>query len=249
MSRSMPLRPSRSHPSSSSSPAIDQDGGAGDRRRILFVGNLSYQTTRPSLLAHFSAAGEVEHLDHRAEKGYAFVTYEDAVCARSAIRHIHETRLDGRALTVQWKGAPARKRDGAAAARELADLPLETVLTLLRELRECHPGAVRTHLLAEPRQLTAQLLEWQRRHLTLVSEESRDSPVDDPTVAHAQEVVRATTRLPTVSRGGSAVASAADVDRVLRNFRRARGPCCRRAKRRQRLNLYQRRQLRRKTNS
>lgn len=242
------LRPSRDH-SPSSSPAIDQDGGARDRRRILFVGNLSYQTTRASLLAHFSAAGEVEHLDHRADKGYAFVTYEDAVCARSAIRHIHETRLDGRTLTVQWKGAPARNKRDSAAARELGDLPLETVLAVLRELRECHPGAVRAHLLAEPRQLTAHLLEWQRRHLTLVSEESRDSPVDDPTAAHAQEVIRATTRLPTVSRGGGATASAADVDRVLRNFRRARGPCCRRAKKRQRLNLYQRRQLRRKTHA
>lgn len=243
------LRPSRDQPPSSS-PAIDQDGGAGDRRRILFVGNLSYQTTRPSLLAHFSAAGEVEHLDHREEKGYAFVTFEDPVCARSAIRYIHETRLDGRVLTVQWKGAPARdKRRDSVAARELAEVPLETVLAVLRELRECHPGAVRRHLLAEPRQLTAQLLEWQRRHLTLVSEESRDSLVDDPTVEHAQEVVRATTRLPTVSRGGGAAASAADVDRVLRNFRRARGPCCRRAKKRQRLNLYQRRQLRRKTHA
>ena len=72
----------------------------------LFVGNLSFNVTRDQLQGLFAAHGPVTEVDVIMDRfsgrprGSAFVTMETKEAADAAIKAIHGTSVDGRALTV-----------------------------------------------------------------------------------------------------------------------------------------------------
>lgn len=72
----------------------------------LYVGNLSFNTTRESLETAFSAAGEVREISIPTDRetgqprGIAFVTMGSPEAASSAISQLNGSILDGRALKV-----------------------------------------------------------------------------------------------------------------------------------------------------
>jgi len=72
----------------------------------LYVGNLSYSTTRESLEAAFAAAGDVREISMPTDRetgqprGFAFVTMGSAQEANSAISQLNGMMLDGRSLKV-----------------------------------------------------------------------------------------------------------------------------------------------------
>jgi RNA recognition motif-containing protein len=72
----------------------------------LYVGNLSYNTTRETLEAAFAAAGEVREVFMPTDRetgqlrGFAFVTMASAQGATDAISQLNGAMLDGRSLKV-----------------------------------------------------------------------------------------------------------------------------------------------------
>lgn len=82
----------------------------------LYVGNLSFSTTRESLQSLFAAAGEVREIAMPTDRetgqprGFAFVTMGDANQAAAAIEQFDGAKLDGRALKVNE--AQERPRGG-----------------------------------------------------------------------------------------------------------------------------------------
>lgn len=85
--------------------------------RKLFVGNLSFDTTKDTLVSVFSEFGKVEdaalitdRMSGRS-RGIAFVTFSTEEEANSAIEALHETELDGRKIIVQVSRPPKRDND------------------------------------------------------------------------------------------------------------------------------------------
>ncbi len=82
----------------------------------LYVGNLSFSTTRESLQSMFAAAGEVREIAMPTDRetgqprGFAFVTMGDASQAAVAIDQFDGASLDGRSLKVNE--AQERPRGG-----------------------------------------------------------------------------------------------------------------------------------------
>ena len=78
----------------------------------LFVGNLSYRTTRDELEALFTPMGEVTELsiptdrDTGRPRGFAFVTYADPASAAEAVAKLDGSEIGGR--TVQVREAEER---------------------------------------------------------------------------------------------------------------------------------------------
>ena len=72
----------------------------------LFVGNLSFDTTRDELEALFTPMGEVTELsvptdrDTGRPRGFAFVTYADDASATEAITKLDGTEIGGRNIRV-----------------------------------------------------------------------------------------------------------------------------------------------------
>jgi len=72
----------------------------------IYVGNVSYNTTKEALTQAFAAFGEVTnvHLPLDREtgrpRGFAFVEMPDDEKARAAIQGLSGTELDGRKITV-----------------------------------------------------------------------------------------------------------------------------------------------------
>lgn len=82
----------------------------------LYVGNLSFSTSRESLESMFASAGEVREIAMPTDRetgqprGFAFVTMGDAAQAASAIEQFDGAKLDGRSLKVNE--AQERPRNG-----------------------------------------------------------------------------------------------------------------------------------------
>lgn len=72
----------------------------------VFVGNLSFDTTREEIEALCAAVGEVTEVvvptdrDTGRPRGFAFVTFADADVAAQAIEKLNGSELGGRALRV-----------------------------------------------------------------------------------------------------------------------------------------------------
>lgn len=72
----------------------------------LFVGSLSWGVNDDQLANHFAQAGTVESAkvivdrDSGRSKGFGFVEMSSDEEAKAAIEKLHESELDGRAITV-----------------------------------------------------------------------------------------------------------------------------------------------------
>jgi RNA recognition motif-containing protein len=72
----------------------------------LYVGNLSFGTSKADLESFFAAVGEVTEVaiptdrETGQPRGFAFVTMRDASAANAAISQLNGQTLDGRALRV-----------------------------------------------------------------------------------------------------------------------------------------------------
>jgi cold-inducible RNA-binding protein len=72
----------------------------------LYVGNLSFSTSRESIEAMFAAAGEVREValptdrETGQPRGFAFVTMGNAQEANNAIAQLNGAMLDGRSVRV-----------------------------------------------------------------------------------------------------------------------------------------------------
>ncbi len=88
----------------------------------IYVGNLSYKTTKETLSQAFRQFGEVasvnivEDRHSGRSKGYAFVEMEDAGAAK-AIEGLNGTELDGRSLRLD-EARPRTEEDRRPPRRE-----------------------------------------------------------------------------------------------------------------------------------
>jgi cold-inducible RNA-binding protein len=90
----------------------------------VYVGNLSYDTTRESLEAAFSAVGQVREISMPTDResgrlrGFAFVTMGSAQDANAVIAQLNGSMLDGRALKVnEAQERPAGGGGGGGGGR------------------------------------------------------------------------------------------------------------------------------------
>jgi RNA recognition motif-containing protein len=85
------------------------------RRRTVFVGNLSYETTDDSLRAHFETKGtlvsaRVATNDQGRSKGFGFVEYTTEDAAERARLDFNQTVFNGRSIQVNPSNRRSRGR-------------------------------------------------------------------------------------------------------------------------------------------
>jgi len=89
----------------------------------LFVGNLSFNTTKDQLQDLFAAHGTVTEADVVMDKfsgrsrGFAFVTMDTKEAADAAIKALNGQAVDGRPLTVN-EARPREERPGGGGRRQ-----------------------------------------------------------------------------------------------------------------------------------
>lgn len=92
-----------------SSPAVTTEKKNRDRvpvPTVVYVNNLSWDTTTESLTSYFGRAGNVESAEVKVTKngrslGRGIVTFVDAASAASAVANLNNTELDGRSIIVR----------------------------------------------------------------------------------------------------------------------------------------------------
>lgn len=77
---------------------------------MLYVGNLSYQTTEDELREAFSAYGNVVSVRIIGGRGFGFVEMESIEAAQRAKDGLNETELGGRTIRVD-EARPPRERE------------------------------------------------------------------------------------------------------------------------------------------
>lgn len=94
-----------------SSSALQGGAAAANQKHDIFVGNLSFNTTEEQLLIAFSEVGRVVNVrmvtdqDTGKPRGFAFVEFEQAQAALSAIRNMNDYELNGRRLRVNFSNS------------------------------------------------------------------------------------------------------------------------------------------------
>jgi cold-inducible RNA-binding protein len=89
----------------------------------LFVGNLSFSTTKETIEAAFLQAGAVQEVavpvdrDSGRPRGFAFVTMADSQGAANAISQLNGLVLDGRAIRVDEAQERSRGGGGGGGGR------------------------------------------------------------------------------------------------------------------------------------
>ncbi|KAI8098077.1 uncharacterized protein B0P05DRAFT_523312 [Gilbertella persicaria] len=101
----------------------------------LFLGNLSFDTTKQSILDQFSWAGDIRKVrvatfeDSGKCKGFAYVDYHDVESATKAIRAPDKHTLDGRKVRVEFASPEAHMRSKPWLMRKMKkdeDTPQQT---------------------------------------------------------------------------------------------------------------------------
>ena len=117
----------------------------------VFVGNLSFDTTREDLEAFFAPMGEIAEIvvpmdrDSGRPRGFAFVTFASAEGASQAIQQLDGKELGGRNLRVN----EATERDArpAGGGFRRPRVPARTALPPEGQPPQ-HPGPQAQHLVA-----------------------------------------------------------------------------------------------------
>ena len=84
---------------------------AGGQKNDIFVGNLAFNTTEEQLHQAFNDIGRVVNVrmvtdvDSGKPRGFAFVEFQDAQAALSAIRNMNDYELNGRRLRVNFSNS------------------------------------------------------------------------------------------------------------------------------------------------
>jgi RNA recognition motif-containing protein len=88
----------------------------------LYVGNLSFDTTKETIEVAFAAIGEVREVylptdrESGRPRGFAFVTMNNAADAANAIAKLDGSTLDGRALRVNEAREKSPREGGRGRA-------------------------------------------------------------------------------------------------------------------------------------
>lgn len=105
-----PIPPPPQPPMFANPAAATATAGAGQKNDI-FVGNLAFNTTEEQLHQAFSDIGRVVNVrlvtdvDTGKPRGFAFVEFQDAQAALSAIRNMNDYELNGRRLRVNFSNS------------------------------------------------------------------------------------------------------------------------------------------------
>jgi cold-inducible RNA-binding protein len=89
----------------------------------VYVGNLSYETSREQLLTLFASHGQVASVNVITDRatgrprGFAFVEMTTEAAASAAIDALNGQKVDGRALTVDKAKPRAARADGHGSSR------------------------------------------------------------------------------------------------------------------------------------
>ncbi|CAE1329474.1 NCL [Acanthosepion pharaonis] len=89
-------------------------GDAGEKGNILFVRNLSYDSTEDSLKDVFTEATEVRlprQQDSGRPKGFAFIEFDSITKAEEAFNNFNQTEVDGRLVYISYSNSN-KGRDG-----------------------------------------------------------------------------------------------------------------------------------------
>lgn len=84
---------------------------ATNQKNDIFVGNLAFNTTEEQLHQAFSEIGRVINVrlvtdvETGKPRGFAFVEFQDAQAALSAIRNMNDYELNGRRLRVNFSNS------------------------------------------------------------------------------------------------------------------------------------------------
>ena len=104
---------------STRSPTIFQSGSGGAMGTRLYVGNLSYNSTKESLRAAFAVNGRevtdahiVTDRESGQSRGFGFVTLATEEQAQAAMTEMNGAMLDGRALRVNEAGDRPQRGGG-----------------------------------------------------------------------------------------------------------------------------------------
>ena len=82
----------------------------------LFVGNLSFETTKEEIITLFSKYGRVDTISLRPNKGFAFVLMSKPEEAMAVIDNLDQTDFKDRLLRVAWE-LPKKKARKMTRAR------------------------------------------------------------------------------------------------------------------------------------
>ena len=83
----------------------------------VFVGGVTPTTTESELNAHFSVCGSIDKIEIRP--GFAFVYYNEAEDASSAIRTLHQSELNGKRIVVEESRVKGQKEGTAKSGKEV----------------------------------------------------------------------------------------------------------------------------------
>eukprot|EP00624_Nannochloropsis_granulata_P004995 evm.model.NODE_35309_length_51595_cov_30.695145.6 len=97
--------------------------------KVVYIGNLSFQTTEPQIHQAFSKVGTIKRVImglNRFTKepcGFCFVEYFDHQCALDAVAFLHGTTLDERIVRVEldWGYHPSRRYGRGESGGQVRD--------------------------------------------------------------------------------------------------------------------------------
>ena len=128
----------KSSPSATGSVLYQHRSEDSTREKRLYVGNLSFGTTRQTIYMTFSRFGEIRAVDMPIDRvtgqlrGFVFVTMGSVQAANEAISSLNGAMLDGRKLCVNEAQMPARsghssrrKKPAKKKVEKIAKTPVE----------------------------------------------------------------------------------------------------------------------------
>ncbi|KAF7283967.1 hypothetical protein GWI33_022789 [Rhynchophorus ferrugineus] len=96
----------------------------GQKRYVLFVGNIPYDTTKQDLMTHFSKAGEILHIriptdkQNNKPRGFGYIELRDEITYQKCLS-MHHTQLKNRRINVLY--TQGGKKKGSIKKNEIKE--------------------------------------------------------------------------------------------------------------------------------